>query len=106
MVPDAGDDIVFHEGNTTRLTRVVPGADIDSDDAHGGGLTAPMPGKIIAVNVRPGAAVKRGAALLVMEAIKMEHTITAPHDGTVGEVFYAVGDQVADGAELLALATE
>ena len=106
VVPDAGDDIVFHEGNTTRLTRVVPGADIDSDDAHGGGLTAPMPGKIIAVNVRPGAAVKRGAALLVMEAMKMEHTITAPHDGTVGEVFYAVGDQVADGAELLALATE
>jgi 3-methylcrotonyl-CoA carboxylase alpha subunit len=74
-------------------------------DAEGGEgrLTAPMPGKVIAVLVEPGAVVEKGAPLLVMEAMKMEHTIGAPAAGTVTEVLYAVGDQVADGAQLLVL---
>ncbi|WP_368640932.1 acetyl/propionyl/methylcrotonyl-CoA carboxylase subunit alpha [Castellaniella ginsengisoli] len=72
-----------------------------------GGLTAPMPGKILSVLVAPGEAVTRGAPLIVMEAMKMEHTIEAPHDGTVKEVFYAVGDQVTEGVTLIDLeATE
>ncbi len=71
--------------------------------AHQGGLTAPMPGKIIAIHVKAGDAVKSGDALLVMEAMKMEHTIHAPGDGTVDELFFAVGDQVTDGAELIAI---
>ncbi|NYT84522.1 acetyl/propionyl/methylcrotonyl-CoA carboxylase subunit alpha [Pollutimonas harenae] len=75
------------------------------DDAggFGGGLTAPMPGKIISIAVKAGDTVKSGDALLVMEAMKMEHTILAPADGTVQEVFFAVGDQVTDGAELIAI---
>jgi len=69
---------------------------------HGEGrLTAPMPGKVIAVLVEPGAVVEQGAPLIVMEAMKMEHTIGAPSAGTVTEVLYAVGDQVAEGAQLL-----
>jgi 3-methylcrotonyl-CoA carboxylase alpha subunit len=64
-------------------------------------LTAPMPGRIIAVKVEPGAKVERGQALLVMEAMKMEHTIRAPADGTVETVHFAVGDQVEEGAELI-----
>ncbi|MEW9583719.1 biotin carboxylase N-terminal domain-containing protein [Paraburkholderia sp. DGU8] len=74
-------------------------------DAEGaeGRLTAPMPGKVIAVLVEPGAVVEKGTPLLVMEAMKMEHTIGAPAAGTVSEVLYAVGDQVADGAQLLVL---
>ncbi|QQC65939.1 acetyl/propionyl/methylcrotonyl-CoA carboxylase subunit alpha [Paraburkholderia ginsengisoli] len=74
-------------------------------DAEGGEgrLTAPMPGKVIAVLVEPGAVVEKGAPLIVMEAMKMEHTIGAPAAGTVSEVLYAVGDQVADGAQLLVL---
>jgi 3-methylcrotonyl-CoA carboxylase alpha subunit len=74
-------------------------------DAEGGEgrLTAPMPGKVIAVLVEPGAVVEKGTPLLVMEAMKMEHTIGAPAAGTVSEVLYAVGDQVADGAQLLVL---
>ena len=48
-------------------------------------------------------AVERGQALAVMEAMKMEHTILAPADGTVAELLYAPGDQVAEGAELLSL---
>ena len=74
-----------------------------ADAEHGEGrLTAPMPGKVIAVLVEPGAVVEKGAPLLVMEAMKMEHTISAPADGEIEEVLYAVGDQVPEGAQLLA----
>jgi 3-methylcrotonyl-CoA carboxylase alpha subunit len=71
-------------------------------EAEGGRLTAPMPGKVVAVLAAKGQEVKKGDALVIMEAMKMEHTITAPHDGVVEDVLYAVGDQVADGAPLLA----
>ncbi len=75
-----------------------------ADAEHGEGrLTAPMPGKVIAVLVEPGTVVEKGTPLIVMEAMKMEHTIGAPAAGTVSEVLYAVGDQVADGAQLLVL---
>ncbi|SAL56169.1 carbamoyl-phosphate synthase L chain ATP-binding protein [Caballeronia terrestris] len=74
-----------------------------ADAEHEGRLTAPMPGKIIAVLVETGASVEKGAPLLVMEAMKMEHTIVAPTTGTVGEILFSVGDQVADGAQLLTM---
>jgi 3-methylcrotonyl-CoA carboxylase alpha subunit len=78
-----------------------------ADAEHGEGrLTAPMPGKVIAVLVEPGETVEQGTPLIVMEAMKMEHTIGAPFAGKVTEVLYAVGDQVADGAQLLVLATD
>jgi 3-methylcrotonyl-CoA carboxylase alpha subunit len=60
-----------------------------------------MPGKVIAVLVSAGATVERGAPLVIMEAMKMEHTITAPAAGTVQEILYAVGEQVAEGADLI-----
>ncbi len=75
----------------------------DLDDLAGAGsLNAPMPGKVIAIMTRAGARVERGAPLLVMEAMKMEHTIAAPKDGVVKEVLYSIGEQVAEGAELIA----
>jgi 3-methylcrotonyl-CoA carboxylase alpha subunit len=78
-----------------------------ADAEHGEGrLTAPMPGKVIAVLVEPGAVVEKGTPLIVMEAMKMEHTIGAPAAGKVAEVLYAVGDQVADGAQLLVMEVE
>ena len=71
-------------------------------EAVGGGrLTAPMPGRITQVLTSTGAEVRRGAALLVLEAMKMEHTITAPTDGTIEAVRYAVGDLVEEGAEMI-----
>jgi 3-methylcrotonyl-CoA carboxylase alpha subunit len=66
-----------------------------------GGLAAPMPGKVIAVLVQAGATVERGAPLVIMEAMKMEHTITAPAAGTVREIRYGVGEQVAEGEDLI-----
>jgi len=70
-------------------------------ETEDGRLTAPMPGKIVAVMVVQGSQVEKGAPLLVMEAMKMEHTITAPAKGVVEELLYAIGDQVAEGAQLL-----
>ena len=69
----------------------------------GGGLAAPMPGKVVAVLVAAGDKVSRGQPLVVMEAMKMEHTITAPADGEVAEVRHSVGEQVAEGAALITL---
>lgn len=70
---------------------------------HAGSLTAPMPGKIIAIEVQAGDNVKRGQALLVMEAMKMEHTIVAGVDGIVENIYFGVGEQVAEGAVLISL---
>jgi len=79
-----------------------PLAHAGESEAEGGRLTAPMPGKIVAVLVDKGKTVEKGAPLLIMEAMKMEHTIAAPANGTVEDLLYAVGDQVAEGAQLLA----
>lgn len=83
------------------LTWIDPLAHAAEGEGEGGKLTAPMPGKVIAVMVQAGSRVARGAPLLVMEAMKMEHTISAPADGVVGEVLYGVGEQVGEGAQLL-----
>jgi 3-methylcrotonyl-CoA carboxylase alpha subunit len=84
-----------------RLIHVDPLAPRTAEDASGGHLTAPMPGKVTAVPVAAGARVKRGEVLLVLEAMKMEHTLAAPADGKVKSVRYAVGEQVPEGAELV-----
>jgi 3-methylcrotonyl-CoA carboxylase alpha subunit len=73
---------------------------VDDDDG-GGSLAAPMPGTVVEVLVPPGTVVEKGAALLILEAMKMEHTIRAPAAGTVKAVFYAKGDQVAESANLI-----
>lgn len=78
----------------------------EGDEVGGGGLTAPMPGKVINILVNVGDSVKAGDVLLVMEAMKMEHSITADTGGTVEELFFAVGDQVTEGAELIQLNTD
>ena len=92
---------VFHAGQVTQLALFDPIAHAGEDDSHGGKLVAPMPGKIVALLTQMGVTVKKGSALLVMEAMKMEHTITAPSDGSVAEFLFSAGDQVAEGAELL-----
>ncbi|MDH4093548.1 MAG: acetyl/propionyl/methylcrotonyl-CoA carboxylase subunit alpha [Betaproteobacteria bacterium] len=101
-VRDGRDWHVFLGGAHRRLTLhdELEGLDID---AGGGSLAAPMPGKVIAVMVKRGDKVQKGAPLLILEAMKMEHTIFAPGDGEVKEIHYAAGEQVAEGAELLRL---
>jgi len=93
---------VFTGGRHFVLTYHDPMAHAGEVEAAGGRLTAPMPGKVVAILAKAGQNVKKGEALVIMEAMKMEHTIGAPADGVVEELLYAVGDQVADGAPLLA----
>jgi 3-methylcrotonyl-CoA carboxylase alpha subunit len=101
IVRRGADITVFHQGGSHRLTLIEPLAGADDAEAPGGKLIAPMPGRIIAVLVEPGADVTKGQPLIVMEAMKMEHTIKAPAEGRVEKIRYAVGDQVEDGAELI-----
>jgi len=93
---------VFSGGRHHTLTYNDPMAHAGEIESAGGRLTAPMPGKVVAVLAQSGKDVKKGEPLVIMEAMKMEHTISAPSDGLVEEVLYQVGDQVADGAPLLA----
>jgi 3-methylcrotonyl-CoA carboxylase alpha subunit len=93
---------VFTGGAHVALSYNDPLAHAGEAEAEGGRLTAPMPGKIVAVIAEKGKQVEKGAPLLIMEAMKMEHTIAAPANGTVEDFLYAVGDQVAEGAQLLA----
>ena len=81
----------------------LPRFPIAAAPAFRGGLSAPMPGKVLAVAVALGDAVQAGQLLLVLEAMKMEHRITAPTAGTVQSLKVAVGDQVAHGALLIQL---
>ncbi|TXT25586.1 MAG: 3-methylcrotonyl-CoA carboxylase alpha subunit [Rhodocyclaceae bacterium] len=92
---------IFLNGSTYSLLRDDPLHLVEAGGAQGGGLTAPMPGKVVALLAQPGQKVEKGAPLLILEAMKMEHTITAPAAGTVKTFCYAAGEQVADGAELV-----
>ena len=74
---------VFFEGRAYPFVRVDPSQGAGRGDDAGGRLTAPMPGKVIALLAEPGKRVERGAPLLVLEAMKMEHTIKAPRAGVV-----------------------
>jgi 3-methylcrotonyl-CoA carboxylase alpha subunit len=94
---------VFAPEGTLVLQEVDALAHAGEGAAPGGRLTAPMPGKLVAFLAQAGETVKAGQPLAVMEAMKMEHTIAAPRDGTIAELLYGVGDQVAEGAELLRL---
>jgi acetyl/propionyl-CoA carboxylase alpha subunit len=69
-----------------------------------GGCVAPMPGRILAVHVTAGQAVKKGDVLVILEAMKMEHQVCAPHDGEVAEVRIETGQQVDAGTLLIVLA--
>ncbi|MGE4242185.1 acetyl/propionyl/methylcrotonyl-CoA carboxylase subunit alpha [Ramlibacter sp.] len=96
-------DHVFLARGATQIVSLDLLAHAGEAQAEGGRLTAPMPGKVLSFAVKAGDTVSKGQALAVMEAMKMEHTIASPADGTVAELLYAPGDQVAEGAELLKL---
>lgn len=74
--------------------------------AGGSAVKAPMPGKIIALNVAVGDAVEKGQTVAVMEAMKMEHSLTAPRDGEVDHIGVGVGEQVSEGLVLVGLAED
>ncbi len=103
-VARAGDGIVAGvDGRRWRLAPIPLGAGA-AMEAGSGGLAAPMPGKIVRLETRVGAKVKKGDPLVALEAMKMEHVITAPADGVIEAINCAVGDQVEEGVALVEFA--
>jgi 3-methylcrotonyl-CoA carboxylase alpha subunit len=95
---------VFAGGDSWTIEEVDPLVPPAGAAIEAGRLTAPMPGRVVQLLVAPGDAVRQGQAMMVVEAMKMEHTIAAPRDGTVEAVHFAPGELVEEGAELISLA--
>src|SRR5262249_59106713 len=84
--------MVVVDGESWRLVELDPLSRRAGEDPAAGRLTAPMPGRVIRLFVETGSRVRRGAPLLIIEAMKMEHTITAPADGILPPGRRAVRD--------------
>ena len=105
VVQDPDGVIVFSDGRASRFA--IPRPDAAADAAEAGGLVkAPMPGKVLSLNVAEGDTVTKGQKLLVLEAMKMEHALAAPRDGVIASISIAAGDQVGEGDALVTLADE
>jgi 3-methylcrotonyl-CoA carboxylase alpha subunit len=101
VVADTDRRTVFLAGHSWAL-HLMPQLQAGGDaEVDAGSVLAPMPGKVIALLIKPGATVEKGTPLLVLEAMKMEHTLSAPHAGTVKGFHFAAGDQVGEGVELI-----
>ena len=94
---------IFAADGAARAEVVDPLGIVGATGPEAGRLSAPMPGKILAFAVQSGDKVSQGQVLAVLEAMKMEHNITAPCDGVVSELLFQPGELVMEGAELLKL---
>jgi len=97
--------VVFYEGQATEFALTSRGTGTHHG-VHDGEIVAPMPGRVSAVDVAKGASVKKGQRLLTLEAMKMEHGLTAPFDGTVAELSAEAGAQVSEGTLLAKIEPE
>ncbi|MGA8602025.1 MAG: biotin/lipoyl-containing protein, partial [Beijerinckiaceae bacterium] len=98
----AGREInLFSKTATLRIAIVDPLHDAEDAQVPGGRLVAPMPGRVISLLVESGARVEANQPVIVLEAMKMEHTLRAPSSGTVVSFRFAAGEQVDEGAELV-----
>ena len=93
---------ILLRGPLTRRLGIITGdAGLVDGDRRQGRLQSPMPGRVIAVLTEAGQQVTQGQSLVVLEAMKMEHTIKAPYEGTIKTVCFAVGDQVPEAVDLV-----
>ena len=104
VIPAGAGLYVLHDGRTYTVT--LPDHAVEDGEAAGTlvHVTAPLPGKVVKVSVRSGDTVERGAALVVLEAMKMELGVEAPRGGRIDEVAVSEGDQVVEGAVLVTFA--
>jgi acetyl-CoA carboxylase biotin carboxylase subunit len=99
-----GDVAVIENGETFVLRPHDPLFDAESEGDAGDSIVAPMPGKVVQVAVKAGERVKRGQPLVILEAMKMEHTLSAPADVMVESVHATAGDQIREGTVLVRFA--
>lgn len=92
---------LFNDHGRQKIGIVDPASAAEDETAGTGGLRAPMPGKIVSVFVKEGDEVAKGTPLMIMEAMKMEHTIIAPTDGVVSGVSFTAGTQIEEGVSLV-----
>ena len=98
------DDLLLiqtHKGNL--LFKILPKFNITQEEAIKGGLTAPMPGKVVEIKIKKGSNIKKGDTLVILEAMKMEHKVLAPDNGKIKEVLIKENDQVENGQTLVVL---
>ena len=98
------DDLLLiqtHKGNL--LFKILPKFNINQEEAIKGGLTAPMPGKVVEIKIKKGSNIKKGDTLVILEAMKMEHKVLAPDNGKIKEVLIKENDQVENGQTLVVL---
>ncbi|MDN0076367.1 acetyl/propionyl/methylcrotonyl-CoA carboxylase subunit alpha [Crenobacter sp. SG2303] len=101
LVRHGNQRTLFCQGERLMVEWLDPMA-VEAGAAHGEAhLRAPMPGRVVAWLAEPGATVSKGTPLMILEAMKMEHTLAAPSDGKVAAFYYAPGEQVDDGADLV-----
>jgi len=99
--PSSPDPVILSEAGQSWLVEFYRASGKAAGATGDGAITAPMPGRIIAVEVAAGASVIKGQKLVTLEAMKMEHTLTAPFDGTVAELNATAGGQVSEGTLLV-----
>ena len=98
------DDLLLiqtHKGNL--LFKILPKFNVTQEEAIKGGLTAPMPGKVVEIKIKKGSNIKKGDTLVILEAMKMEHKVLAPDNGKIKEVLIKENDQVENGQTLVVL---
>ncbi|MDG2060930.1 MAG: biotin carboxylase N-terminal domain-containing protein [SAR86 cluster bacterium] len=100
-VTKKGNRILVHMPWGDVLLEILPRFLVPGSDIETGGLKAPMPGKVIDLKIKVGSKVKKGDILVILEAMKMEHQITATENGKVTEVFIKEGNQIENGALLM-----
>jgi 3-methylcrotonyl-CoA carboxylase alpha subunit len=96
----AGEQILFLDGEAWSFCAPVADLAAGGAEASDDLIVSPMPGRVIAILAGTGEAVVKGQALILLEAMKMEHPLTASFDGVVEEMNAQAGDQVAEGAQL------
>jgi 3-methylcrotonyl-CoA carboxylase alpha subunit len=96
-----GQRVLFRRGEAWSFGAPDSARVIGTAAVSDGAIQSPMPGRIVSVSVRQGQAVIKGQTLISLEAMKMEHSLIAPFDGTVGELAVSVGDQVAENVTLV-----
>ena len=106
LIENGSEIIVFGLGGPVSISVFDPLDAAGSNDTQGNPFAAPMPGKITLVNVADGDQVEVGDVLVVLEAMKMEHSIRAPRDGLIATVHVSIGDQVDDGTDVLEMEPE